>query len=454
MRFLLPFLLAFSASAQNYVLVPTSTPTAIGSTTNELQVLPSLLKDPSNGKVFMFYQKGGAAMLSGPSWTILKTSTVTRLAANPQDWDLNSDTSNCSGAGIPSGCWAGDGTNGFGNGFGTGVTSTGALMVTYLVTVPDDTTAVGSYYRRSTDHGVTWSAPVAFTVTYPQTDYDSPSGQFISIPSGQATGACSGGCVIKIIRTTHSPGEDVLTSFDDGVTFTTEVAWAVGKSIYGWVDENAFLSVGGNKLIGFVRPGREGPTGNGPIPLGFFWSPDLTLAGLNSTCGLANDGIQNCVVPNQPQTLATDCPGPLVNNFTWPHIFTSPINAAFSTVVFGDRETCYPPPPGVQPLFSGFRLRALTFNTQQAYNSQTFDLPAQMLLDLIATSPTSPMNFGNSTYADSVPTTGNNVTVVYESPITTTCFGNPCEQIWSFNAKFQLVASSMTGTLSQGATIQ
>lgn len=444
---ILGILLAPTLRAQSYTLSPTGTPAAIGGATHAIDAIPTLVPDPASGKVFMFYAEYSAGIL-GQSWIIMKHSTVTRLDANAQDWDVNADTSKCSGSGIPAGCFVGDGINGFGNGAGGGITPSGALMYAYLETNPNDTLSLGSFYVRSTDHGTTWSTPVAFSVTYPQTQYDSPSGQFVSIPAGQVSGTCAGGCVLKTVRTcnvgcTSNLGNELLFSTDDGVTFTIETHFPTAVN-GGLTDEIAMKWAGGSNLLAFVRPNKSF---NPPDPLPFLWSTDVGTT-WHGTCGIPSDPA-NCVSPNQPDALSA-CATPSTNydEFTWPHVITTPINSAYMTVMFGERFNCNFGGPGL-----GFfwNMRTLTFNSAGVLASQTFQ-PVQYFYNqnsIIGFAGT-----GNSTYSDFAPTTGNNVIVVMEIPsFDFTCGpsgGIACEQIWSMNAQYQLVGPS---TVNGGAKV-
>jgi hypothetical protein len=308
---------------------------------------------------------------------------------------------------------------------GGGVTSAGTLFISAVEFGGDSVgTTIGSWFMRSTDNGNTWSNPDFFHASYPVSAYSSATTNIAAIPPGSpgVTGPCAKGCIAKPLRVGNS-FLDLLFSYDDGVT------WGDEKLIVnqnGYDDETAISWGGGNNLMAFIRPSRDSTANGGRTPLPMVYSSDMGTT-WRGTCAVPQM-FDASACTGQPNTLTVPPCNPVdssAETFTNPMSFPAPVGAGLTTLLFGDRFSC------TSPVTSNLWIRAVTFNGMNAFNMLTF--PTVQYLYNFTNS------IGNTTYMYAVPTSGNNVLVVFENGIGGNCnspLGYACEQIWQMTATY------------------
>jgi len=350
------------------------------------------MMNTANGTILNFYRRGSTH--AGDRGVImLRTSTDSGAT-----WNLFNGTNYCSGS-DPAGCiFADASTNQFDSrNTSGGISYDGSTLIVFWMQYNQTGGTVGgvlagnsagAFYSRSTDNGVSWSAPAALAGEY------WTYGQLVVVPSGSpgVTGSCATGCVAVTINgglVPDSARQFLIFSYDNGSTWDT----ANQKTITGiGTQEIAILRTTGNQLIAFDRPTSANS------PLVFLYSNDMGSTWTATTTNIALEATpQGWTVAANGQSQVS------------PWLTNCSLSDGSVTLFFAERDNWND--PSTQHVYN--YLRAITFRPQGAIASpKGFATPQ----DLYAQLPpiTGFVNFG---YPTVVKTPGNTLLIEFNQQV-------------------------------------
>lgn len=336
---------------------------------NVVDELPKFLTAP-NGTMFLFYSEGTTGVsidAGGPARVMFKTCLSScAVAAN---WTAPASTSYCIGGDPANGCLYNLSATG-NMASCAGVDYNGKMIL--LISQWGGTglaVAEGIVEMTSTNNGNTWSSPVYVTPSgWSANQVVNPTANLVSIPPGSpgVTGSCSTGCIFVNFFGENSPAFPfgMIYSYDEGVTWSTPVnipnTWPTATEEIAWV------WLGGNNLMGFMRPGQNSTTTAGwPVAIMLLYSTNLGATWNSYTYN--GSFTEYGAVTNVPLSY---CSAPLAgwgDVLTAPSVVIDPQNPNVATLLYGERFVCN----GV----SINQWQLVSFNTGTAFSTGGQNLP-------------------------------------------------------------------------------